>query len=93
MDSVEAKTILLHESMKYRAKSYDDLKCLLGQQDTYEVSGPLGIVYQLEIQAVWDGKPNDILRVTAGIDDKGIRAFIPMIEDFLIAPDGTFVSE
>ena len=93
MDSVEAKTLLLNESMKYRAKSYSDLKRLLGRQDTYEVSGPSGIVYQLEVQAFWDDKPDDILRISAAIDDKGMRAYMPMIEDFLIAPDGTFVDE
>ena len=93
MDSAEAKAILLKESAKYRAKSYGDLKGLLGRQDTYEVSGPSGVVYQLEIQAFWDDTPNDVLRVRAAIDDKGIRAYMPMIEDFLIAPDGTFVGE
>lgn len=93
MDSSEAKAILLSESTKYRATSYDDLKGLLGSQDRYEVNGPSGIVCQLEIQAVWDDKPNDILRVIAAIDDGGIRAYMPMIEDFLIAPDGTLVGE
>ena len=93
MDSAEAKSVLLEESAKYRAKSYGELKTLLGRQDTYEVSGPSGVVYQLEIQAFWDDKPNDVLRVRAAIDDKGIRAYMPMIEDFLIAVDGTFVGE
>jgi len=93
MDNAEAKAVLLRESVKYRARSYGDLQSLLGRQDTYEVSGPSGVVYQLEIQAFWDDKPNDVLRVRAAIDDKGIRAYMPMIEDFLIAPDGTFVGE
>ena len=93
MDSAEAKALLLKESAKYRAKSYADLKALLGRQETYEVGGPSGVVYQLEIQAFWDDKPNDVLRVRAAIDDGGIRAYMPMIEDFLLAPDGTFVGE
>jgi hypothetical protein len=93
MDSAEAKALLLKESAKYRAKSYAELKALLGRQETYEVGSPSGVVYQLEIQAFWDDKPNDVLRVRAAIDDGGIRAYMPMIEDFLIAPDGTFVGE
>ena len=93
MDSAEARAILLAESAKYRAKTYGDLTALLGRQDTYEVGGPSGVVYQLEIQAFWDDKPNDVLRVRAAIDDGGIRAFMPIIEDFLIAPDGHFVGE
>jgi hypothetical protein len=93
MDSAEAKALLLKESAKYRAKSYTDLKALLGRQDTYEVRGPSGVVYQLEVQAFWDNKPNNVLRVRAAIDDKGIRAYMPMVDDFLIAADGAFVGE
>jgi hypothetical protein len=93
MDSAEAKSVLLEESAKYRAKSYTDLKSLLGHQETYEVSAPSGVVYQVEVQAFWDGKPNEVLRVRAAIDDKGQRAYVPMVEDFLVAADGTFVGE
>ena len=93
MDSAEAKALLLKESAKYRAKSYNELKALLARQDTYEINGPSGVVYQLEVQAFWDDKPNEVLRVSAAIDDKGVRAYMPMVEDFLIAADGAFVDE
>ncbi len=93
MDNAEAKAVLLQESAKYRAKSYGDLKGLLGRQETYQVRGPSGVVYQLEVQAFWDDKPNDVLRVRAAIDDKGVRAYVPMVEDFLMAAAGTFVGE
>lgn len=93
MNSSEARAILLEAYAKYRAKSYEDLLTLLGHQDCYDVEGPSGVRYQLEIQAFWDDKPNDVLRVRAAIDDRGIRAFYPMMEDFLIAPDGRFVGE
>ena len=93
MNSAEARAILLKESAKYREKSYGDLLTLLDQQDCYEIEGSSGVRYQLEIQAFWDDKPNDVLRVRAVIDDGGIRAFFPMMEDFLIAPDGRFVGE
>ena len=93
MNSAEARAILLAESAKYRAKSYKDLVYLLEHQDYYEVEGLAGARYQLEIQAFWDNKPNDVLRVRAGIDDGGIRAYYPRVEDFLITPDGGFVGE
>jgi hypothetical protein len=93
MDRAEARTLLLGESAKYRAKTYAHLSALIGRPDTYELRGPSGTVYQLELQAFWDDKPNDVLRVTLAIDDGGIRAYMPMIEDFLIAPDGRFVGE
>jgi hypothetical protein len=47
----------------------------------------------LEVQAFWDDKPNDVLRVRAAIDDKGVRAYVPLVEDFLMAADGTSVGE
>ena len=47
----------------------------------------------MEILAFWDDKPNGVLRVRAALDDGGIRAYVPMIEDFLITPDGRFVGE
>jgi hypothetical protein len=93
MNNVEARGIVVAESAKYRAKGYNDLLALLGHQDTYEISGASGTVYQLEIQAFWDDKPIGVLRIRTAIDDGGIRAYVPMIEDFLIAPDGCFVGE
>jgi hypothetical protein len=93
MDRAEAKALLLGESAKYRTKSYAELSTLVGHPDTYEVKGASGVVYQLERQAFWDDKPNDVLRVRLAIDDGGIRAYFPMIEDFLISPDGQFVGE
>ncbi len=93
MNSVEARGIVVAESAKYRAKGYNALLALLGHQDTYEISGASGAVYRLEILALWDDKPSGVLRVRAAIDDGGIRAYVPMIEDFLIAPDGRFVGE
>ena len=55
--------------------------------------GTSGTVYQLEIQAVWDGRKGGDLRVMGSIDDKGWRAFAPLISDFIVRPDGTFVGE
>ena len=93
MNNVEARGIVVAESAKYRAKGNNALLALLGHQDTYEISGASGAVYRLEILALWDDKPSGVLRVRAAIDDGGIRAYVPMIEDFLIAPDGRFVGE
>jgi len=93
MNNVEARRIVVAESAKYRAKGYSDLVALLGHQDTYEVTGASGTVYQLEILAFWDDKPDGVLRVRAAIDDRGLRAYVPMIEDFLITPAGRFVGE
>jgi hypothetical protein len=93
MNKAEARSILQKELRKYRAKSYSDLLCLVEKQDCYEVKGASDVIYQLEIQAFWDANPNDVLRVSGAIDDGGLRAFCPIVEDFLITPAGQFISE
>jgi hypothetical protein len=93
MNKAEARSILHAELLKYRAKNYPDLLYLLERQDCFEVKGSSGVLYQLEIQAFWDAKPNDILRVQGSIDDRGLRAFFPLVEDFLITPAGQLIGE
>ena len=93
MNKTEARSVLRAELAKYRAKSYPDLLYLLKSQDCSEVKGPSGVLYQIEITAFWDAKPNDILRVRGAIDDRGLRAFFPLVEDFLITPMGQFVDD
>jgi len=95
MDNAEARTLLKAELEKLRAKSYGELVTLVGVQGTTEVKGPSGITYQLEVQAFWDDpkRPNQVLRIMGNIDDGGIRAYFPMSDSFLMAPDGAFVDE
>ena len=94
MNKNEARAVLKAELEKYRKRSYESLTELLDQLDAYEVQGPSGVTYQLEIQAVWDGEPNSHLRVMGGIDDGGLRsAFSPLTEDFILTPEGDFVVE
>jgi len=58
-----------------------------------EVRGPSDASYQLEVEAVWDKRPVGNLRVFGHIDDGGLRAVLPLTEDFIMAPDGSFVCE
>jgi hypothetical protein len=94
MDKKEAKDILAKELELYRNRSYADLLYLLNTQDTMEVTGSSGVVYQLEFHAVWDSKKGGNLRVIGEIDDVGWRAFFfPLTDDFIIAQDGSFIGE
>jgi hypothetical protein len=45
------------------------------------------------VQAFWDDRKNDNLRVMVKIEDGGWRALTPMCCDFIVAPDGSFVGE
>ncbi len=95
MDKVEAKEILLEQINKFRNLSYLELCRFVSVKniETPEIIGKSGTKYQLEIQAVWDDKPRRNLRVMVSIDAGGWRAFVPLTEDFIIAPDGSFVGE
>jgi hypothetical protein len=94
MDKREARGILAEEIAKLRMKSYDDLRArLLGGSENFEVVGASGARYQLELEAVWDSGENGPLRVFVLIDDGGWRAFSPMSDSFIVAPDGSFVGE
>lgn len=78
-----------------RTESYPALVAqYIGETGVRDLVGASGAEYCVEIQGVWDnGKPGD-LRILVGIDDGGFRAaFRPMSDDFIMAPDGTFVGE
>ncbi len=93
MDTEEARTLLRTELVRYRAKRYDELVTLIENHEHREIVGASGTTYQIQIYAFWDAKPNAVLRVSAAIDDGGVRAYFPMTDDFLVAPSGEFVGE
>ena len=93
MNTAEARTLLAAELLRYRAQSYTALQRLIREQDTFEVIGPSGTKYQVEILAHWDDRPEGDLRVAGAIDDGGFRSFMPVGQDFIVSPTGHFVGE
>lgn len=93
MDKEEAKAILAKELEVYRQRSYNDLLHLLDTQDVAEITGSSGVLYQLEFQGEWDDKQGGNLRIMGTIDDGGVRAFFPLADGFIIAPDGSSIGE
>ncbi|MDP6344846.1 MAG: hypothetical protein QF578_21960 [Alphaproteobacteria bacterium] len=93
MDKEKARAVLSEALQPYRARSYAELRDLIGQVDVCEIVNSDGPDFQIEIQAFWDDKPNGNICVSGGIDDGGWSAFAPLGEDFILAPDGSFVAE
>jgi hypothetical protein len=93
MENAEARKLLITELARYRRKTHADLQRLLQTQDTFEIEGPSGTRYQVEIEAVWDDHSGGHLRVLGHIDDGGWRAFVPLSEDFIMSPDGNVIGE
>ncbi len=72
--------------------SWEELRAAyLKRPETVEVRGPSGTTYQVETEALWDGGKDGALRVFVKVDDGRWRAFCPLTEDFILAPDGSFV--
>jgi hypothetical protein len=94
MDNVEARRILAAKLDELRRLSYHQLvDRLLDREETSEVTGTSAVRYQLELQGFWDSQPDGVLRVLGCVDDGGFRAFVPLTDSFLVAPDGSFIGE
>ena len=93
VDKGEATALASDQLKRLRTRPYYELRRrLLDRQENYEVIGPSGVRYQIELQAVLDG-PGDNLRVMVSIDDGGWRAFAPLTDDFIVSPQDTFIDE
>ena len=88
MDRQEALGLLNAKLDDYRKMSYADLVAKIGDEEVLQVTGASGTEYQIEIQLMWDHKPNGDVRVTGAIDDGTFRgAFKPVCEDLIVTPD------
>ena len=94
MNRDEALTLLRDRIKTLRDLSYNELLRYLSNATCDEVIAPSGQRYQIEVEAMWDDQPDSDLRVIALIDDGSFRwSFSPLVQDFIIRPDGTFVGE
>lgn len=93
MNKEEAQQLLKARVHQLRAMHYHDLRDLLDKETAIEVDGPSGRSYSIETSVLWDDAKGRDLRVIVSIDDGGWRAFTPMTDDFIMAPDGSFVGE
>jgi hypothetical protein len=82
------KKILNEKISGLQKLSYKEL-CKLIDNPKTETNGEGKEFYQVEIESFWDdGKGiSKNLRVTASIDNGGIRAFFPLTDSFIIMPD------
>jgi hypothetical protein len=88
-----ARDLLLLELSAWRTRSYAELVKSIRHTHCAEATGVDGKRYQIEVEVFWDSKPGGAVRVMGAIDDGGFRAFRPHTEDFIMAPDGSFIGE
>jgi hypothetical protein len=46
---------------------YAELVALVGEYEHSDIHGPSGTIYQIELQVLWDAKPNGAIRVVASM--------------------------
>ena len=89
MDRQEAARQLRREMNNYARRSRADLADLIGRVEAYSLEGPSGVVYQIEVDAHWDGEPGGTIRVLGSIDDGGFRSsFAPTSDGFIVDIEG-----
>jgi hypothetical protein len=95
MNMEEASKILDQQISAMRGVPYSELRCLVEKRviQTPVISGPSGVKYYLEIEAFWDNHPGGNIRLIVSIDDGGMRAYHPLTQAFIKAPDNSFVGE
>jgi hypothetical protein len=95
LDKDEARAIGARKIDELRTLPYEELLRFMDPVHQ-DVTGGSGTVYQVEVLAFWDGgrKARDgNLRVMVSVDDGGWSAFIPLTDEFIIAPTCEFIGE
>lgn len=93
MDKNQAKAILQRIVNEYRSKPYDFWKERVGSEPLKREQDAGGVHYQIAVEAHWDDRPDQAIRVLFAIDDGGWRAMLPVTDSFILMPDGSFVDE
>ena len=95
-DAEEAARWVAAEVERLRGLTYEDLLRLEGQREHRAMDTAAGKGLVLETQVYWDDQREQRnLRVIMDVWDAGKRVSIGSIakDDFIIAPDGSFVGE
>jgi hypothetical protein len=89
----EVATLAKQEIERLRTHSYSELQKYLGSHVEVRTADS-GRQYEVDIQAVWDDKRARTLRVLVFVNEVGRVPFIDSAdEDFIMAPDGSFIGE
>lgn len=93
MNQDEAEHVIAERLDRWKGAPYTQLVALISHPEVDEAVGPSGIVYQVDVQAVWDDRSEGNVRVICSVDDGGWRAFAPLSDGFVISPKGKLIGE
>jgi hypothetical protein len=93
MTMSEAKEILARKLRELRRVPYEELEELSHEVMLEEVKSDSGTVYYLEAESIVEDRRRGHMRVLVSIHDGGLRSFVPLSDDFIVAKDGSFIGE
>jgi hypothetical protein len=93
MNRAQARGVARSALAAYRSEPYHSLLRLLDEPDVFEREAPDGSRYVLEVSAVWEFEADGRLLVLAAVSFSFWTDFAPVCDDFIVAPDGSFVGE
>ena len=90
----EAAAWVATEIERLQRLSYDDLQALEGQRKHLPMETADGKTLGMETQIFWDNRERQNLRVVVDVWDPSKRISRSIVkDDFIRAPDGSFVGE
>jgi hypothetical protein len=91
----EARMILGEWVGRLRVLPHGELLDRYSEVQVVDIShAPSGTPYQVEIESFWDDRKKQNLRVLVTVwPGETAPAFKPISDDFIMAPDGTFIGE
>ena len=93
-DKAEAQEWVRAQIERLRAMSYDELRASLNDSTHYRVTSRTGRVLMGETQVFWDtGKPGPLRIIVDICEPKSGIVHSIASEDFIRAPDGSFIDE
>ena len=91
VDKNEARGILEQTLSDLHRISYNELRARIPPKPRRVLFLTVLDEPQVETHVFWDGPPDNDIRVTASIDDGGLRAFKPLSDGFIRRPEGSEV--
>ncbi len=93
MERLDGQNLAFDHLEPYRQRTYEDLSRLLDASDHFEGKTGDGVGYRGEVEAHWDDRSRQNLRVICTVSWGGWSDFHPASVAFIMAPDGSFVGE
>jgi hypothetical protein len=93
MEHTIARKLLKDELESLKTRPFSFFAQSVNRTTQKKIIGKDGAHYQIEIEVFWDNRRGGAIRVIGSVDDGQSRAAVPLTDDFVITPSGTFLGK